>query len=389
MSRYTRHAVPSHRGATLQQLRSRVFSGLEAVTAGSATHSGAADLQLTLGISSAGTVTRKGASATFGLTLGIDTTGTVIGGVVAAPTLYRNTAPSTTLRGPFSRVFHGATPSESVFGSSELGLSLGIVSAGTVTRLGGAALGLTLGIATQGTVTRPGAAALGLTLGISSAGTVTRKGAAASLDLTFGVSTDGTVEAVTAVRLGVATAGRTNQGFLARPPEVSAKQALLESRALAFLATAPPIYRAIVQGGTNQGFVFRAGPQPKLEYRQLYSRIFAGLPTDGIEVVLGAASLGLTVDLATTGFVKRFGSAALELVLGIAATVPLDWTLVVLDEDGTLVLTVPSEGSETLSAASDDNTLTLVLQSEDSAQALVVPTEDSTLTLTVMEEQTE
>lgn len=205
--------------------------------------------------------------------------------------------------------------------------------------------------------------------------------------------------------------GSTNQGGKLKgveqePPE----SVLLESRTFFYLHTAPPIYRVIIPGGTNQGFQFQPLVQPAVEAfgpsrrfkgyaptavfgaadlaltflldstatARPLARVVRGLDPHFLErgrldsrvfrpatLRHGAADLALTFALDSTGRVVARGSADLALAFLLAASVASGFTLVVVTEDGTLTLTpLTGDISESLTVHVEDNTLTLTVLPE-------------------------
>jgi hypothetical protein len=460
-----------------------------AVTQGFALKRGVVQLPLVLDTDTSGFALKRGV-ASAELTFGASTSGTVSG---LAPRVYRAVPEPHTnaLQHRRSRVFSGLVESTTIFGAADLGLVFtadtsgfakkfgvsqtdlsfnvttagfaikrGVVSlplvfgedtAGFAKKFGASDLGLTFGVSTEGSVVQfaprvyrapepfsypqpqpvsmlfPGLvastsifgdASLGLTFGADTAGFAIKRGEV-SLALTFGVDSDGTV-----------TAGSGAVAKLYRAPQTPLGPLPGDSRVAFFLPSAPPIFQAIVQGGTNQGFIFKAGPQPTLENRYRRSKVYSRLVSvSDAQTLYGAAELALTLGRDTSGFalkygvadlslvfgrdtagyalkygaldlplvfgvntagvIKALGAAALELVFDLAAQLPPNWTLTVRTEDGTLTLAPVLEADETFASAVEDGTLTLTVLSEESTPALAAPFEDDTLTLEVREEQFE
>lgn len=124
---------------------------------------------------------------------------------------------------------------------------------------------------------------------------------AASLDLTFNIATEGTASGPQPVRIGVARAGQQNVGQQVRAPEPQALDTVpLESRGFVYYHAAPPIYRVIVPGSTNQSFSAYPVVQPAAP-EVPPSRRIKGYSSAGPTTHFGAASLDLTITFDTTG----------------------------------------------------------------------------------------
>lgn len=119
------------------------------------------------------------------------------------------------------------------------------------------------------------------------------------LGLTLQIDTSGNLPA--APRLGIAIAGGTNQYAKVKAPDNPAPETpLLESRGFVYYNAAPPIYRAIVPGSTNQGYIFEQVPVEVPVTPP--SKLIKGYASPGT----GQVDLGLGLNIDTTGAARPF-----------------------------------------------------------------------------------
>lgn len=122
----------------------------------------------------------------------------------------------------------------------------------------------------------------------------------ASLPITIGISTAGSVSGAATPRLGVAIQGSTNQGFSTRAPSNPGPETIpLESRSFVYYHAAPPIYRPIVPGSTNQHYTAVPLKQPPVEQfppSRIYTIRVTGAASGSstLPIVIGHTTSGLS-----------------------------------------------------------------------------------------------
>jgi hypothetical protein len=331
---YIRYPVPSHDPPGLGNV-SRVYAALT-TPEGPQTHSGAAALDLTFTVDTSGTARQRarvvrGRDAHFhqqvelgsrafrvkkfnagvvdlALTLTVDSAGIAKHFAAADVPLtftFDTSGASTTRPKVIRQPLEAHSPQQRQLDSR--------FSKPLARHAGAADLPLTLGISTDGTSTTPQVSRkvhraleahsypdpqpVSQTLQPLTALNVVTGSAA--LDLTLNIATEGTSSSPQTPRVGVAVAGGTNLGGKVRAIEQDGPVTpLLESRGFVYYHAAPPIYRVIVPGSTNQSFTANPVVQAPAEV-PVPSRRFRGYA--GPTTHSGAVDLGLTFNVSTDG----------------------------------------------------------------------------------------
>lgn len=149
--------------------------------------------------------------------------------------------------------------------------------------------------------------------------------------------------------LGIAIAGSTNQWSNVRQVPVEPPfKVELQSRPFFYIASAPPIYRVIYPGSTNQGFIFAEPVEPVVDYPA--TRLFKG----SVATVFGVVDLPLTLDFAVGGVNVTRSLYPLACDAATLATVVCasDTLAVIADDAATLATVTP--GTATLTTQTDD-----------------------------------